>query len=586
MDGGSLTNAANCSDGFNRDIDRRRKAVHKSGFVLSSKFAKLLSSLCGASSLLELQHRNPARVRQINWLRDPLKIAASGMLYHLGYSDSGEQWLFRSMTDHSEGYSKSAVVAFASQRGIPLLPPAKMGEGYQAYLRRLETDEARLLAEMTRFSGLLPRADGGPPTPFIDVAWHSGKREPSTLDKLLESARLVVNKWHSYTGVCLDSLMQQNASGYASVFGALLEFWEVPPAVRQIFIERALPMLMLAPVTVPPSALPLPSASAGVPRASPQTHSTGSQSRRDLHAWAYQLDTRFFGGAFSRASVDVGCKAGASPLRSGRTSTQSRQSHISGGAASMAPPRQLLYKHLAKTGGQTIKHAIAALAVQGGNVASFQERTIVSEDERGSAFFVSSTRNPCDFYVSLWAYGCTGHGRYAQHDFVDKFPSLRHVFDDPANYSNFRAFARAAAGEFSRRYRDYMPGKLSADCWVHTDALPADLLGCLERFRGRGGVLPGPLPTPEQINAWNLHRTPHDKCATYYQNDPALVRLVLARDATLFATFGEYGGFCCSKAAARHVPPPRAGVPLLCPGRRADECAEGWPASTTPPPTS
>ena len=45
-----------------------------------------------------------------------------------------------------------------------------------------------------------------------------------------------------------------------------------------------------------------------------------------------------------------------------------------------------------------------------------------------------------------------------------------------------RKFTRASAGEFSRRYRDYVPNIGAVDCWIHTERLDDDLRHCLAAF--------------------------------------------------------------------------------------------------------
>ena len=166
------------------------------------------------------------------------------------------------------------------------------------------------------------------------------------------------------------------------------------------------------------------------------------------------------------------------------------------------PPRSFAFKHIAKTGGQTVRTALAHGIT--GDVHIFAERDVLDTEVRTKRFVVSTVRNSCALYVSLWAYGCTGRGRFNDL-FVKEYPLLSYVFEDVANRSNFNVFARAAAGEFSRRYRDYLPG-FGADCWIHTETLGADLRGCLHRYERQDGRLQRAPPTDGELAAFNVHK--------------------------------------------------------------------------------
>lgn len=154
-----------------------------------------------------------------------------------------------------------------------------------------------------------------------------------------------------------------------------------------------------------------------------------------------------------------------------------------------APSRgrgRFLFKHVAKTGGQAIVSKLKAeygQLFEEGLFTVRAERDTVTREEAREAFIVSSARNPCALYVSLWAWGVMGHGRY-NFEFKKMHksePMMAHVYDTVSNVSSFRLFARGSLGEFSRRYHDYLDTE-AVDCWVHTETMDADLQACLEQF--------------------------------------------------------------------------------------------------------
>lgn len=235
------------------------------------------------------------------------------------------------------------------------------------------------------------------------------------------------------------------------------------------------------------------------------------------------------------------------------------------------PPRgRLVYKHLAKTGGQAIIAALRAqyapLITDGTLIVKTEQQPVTPEDAR-EAYIISSVRNPCALYVSLWAWGVADHGRYNRL-FKERHasdPAMAHVFDDVSNTSAFGSFARASLGEFSRRYRDYVPAMGAVDCWVHTEAADADFQRCLAAFElqaprdvaarmraaswrsgGGGGAIRsgtagdgartavdnGMRSLSEKANAsglatYNIHQSHHQPCEFYFRADPDLVGLIL-----------------------------------------------------------
>mmetsp|Transcript_9253 Transcript_9253/g.21499 ORF Transcript_9253/g.21499 Transcript_9253/m.21499 type:complete len:247 (+) Transcript_9253:22-762(+) len=232
------------------------------------------------------------------------------------------------------------------------------------------------------------------------------------------------------------------------------------------------------------------------------------------------------------------------------------------------PPRlRLIYKHVAKTGGQSI---ISALRVEHGDLLADRtivirsEREMITAEDARDAYIISSIRNPCALYLSLWAWGVAGHGRYnTQFAQLHKdSPVLSKVFStSPANVSAFAAFARASAGEFSRRYRDYIPSLINVDCWVHTETVDADFPACLAAFAAQAAPhLRARLAKPgtrfglsRNVSSYNVHGSGHGACLDYYRHDLALQQDIRRADGVLFQAFPEYGGACCSTPVTQRV---------------------------------
>ena len=155
-----------------------------------------------------------------------------------------------------------------------------------------------------------------------------------------------------------------------------------------------------------------------------------------------------------------------------------------------------------------------------------------------NAFVISNVRNPCALYVSLWAFGIEGKGRYHQ-NFVAAHkhdPVLSRVFSTtPADHRAMANFTRASQGELSRRYREYVPDLAAVDCWVHTENMEADVGRCLLRFAAQAG----PEMRQQQRRAareavadYNVHGTSHGP-RSVHDDDPCS-GVVLRQDAHVF----------------------------------------------------
>ena len=233
-------------------------------------------------------------------------------------------------------------------------------------------------------------------------------------------------------------------------------------------------------------------------------------------------------------------------------------------AASTArvPRVRLIYKHVAKTGGQAVVsylHAEYRALMADGTITIRSEREPVTLADAALAFIISSVRNPCAFYVSLWAFGIEGKGRYRQ-SFVAEHRNdsvLSNVFSTtPADHRAMAAFTYASQGEFSRRYREYVPNLTAVDCWVHTETMDLDVGRCLHRFAAEAGPpmqhrLAERRGPGKALADYNVHGTRHGPCDEYYDDAPSLRAMVTRGDAHVLDHFPEYGHRCCSRPTER-----------------------------------
>mmetsp|Transcript_28303 Transcript_28303/g.58803 ORF Transcript_28303/g.58803 Transcript_28303/m.58803 type:complete len:423 (+) Transcript_28303:120-1388(+) len=116
------------------------------------------------------------------------------------------------------------------------------------------------------------------------------------------------------------------------------------------------------------------------------------------------------------------------------------------------------------------------------------------------AFVVSSIREPCDQFLSLWAYGSSGRG--ALHRNVDGYGIDAPYFDSPRDIDAFRhTWLRhpIIKGRLARRhhkyfgenhFQDMIKDKLHSypvDCWVYVDDFQSTLYSCLREYEIQGG---------------------------------------------------------------------------------------------------
>lgn len=251
----------------------------------------------------------------------------------------------------------------------------------------------------------------------------------------------------------------------------------------------------------------------------------------------------------------------------------------------------LLYNHFAKTGGSFIKTLMRA-------AFSRQQLRVLEEDQgmgpifkRGHSYWViGSLRNPCDYYVSMWAYNscCGGFvSRYSSRlrKFLgnrthkdDKFGAeedvnnfrrwVRELSDDTYNYETIRMWVNYYA-EAPHPYYDCRRRKLCVDdpeieynmtrdmhsesmaslanCWVMTDNLVDDLRACLEQYQAETNNAVNFTRYDELVANTAKNPSMHQHCAHYYDEDTA--QFVKERDLLLVKAFDFKT--CCARGGLK-----------------------------------
>jgi hypothetical protein len=137
----------------------------------------------------------------------------------------------------------------------------------------------------------------------------------------------------------------------------------------------------------------------------------------------------------------------------------------------------------------------------------------VSPKDHEKGFVISSIREPCDQYISLWSYGSNQVG-YMYNKFLQKYPNWTlqaygqdpPTFDSPRDIHAFRNIwlkDDKVKGEMTRRFHQSfgrLPHKNKntstssmmmmpsvVDCWVYVDDFQATLYTCLREYENQGG---------------------------------------------------------------------------------------------------
>lgn len=259
---------------------------------------------------------------------------------------------------------------------------------------------------------------------------------------------------------------------------------------------------------------------------------------------------------------------------------------------------KLLYGHMSKAGGATILKTLKEV-VDPQYLVPHPEIYGLNNAQR-SAFVIGSIRNPCDFYVSLWAFqsgGTTDHGIMS--DMAKRFPSdykrlvgegTQKHFTSKSDVARFRKWVKHIANKrgqvglmTARFYKKYVQkGKhrkedlrdksdlasamttkeiakvkkgMSAEnlkklgiCWVKTESLFADLKACLQEYEQKSNVSVSWGNFHQDLHL--THGSTHAPCNHYYDQETS--DLVRNLDSHIFDQFGY--GSCCAMNTAKVKP--------------------------------
>jgi len=259
-----------------------------------------------------------------------------------------------------------------------------------------------------------------------------------------------------------------------------------------------------------------------------------------------------------------------------------------------------LYDHLPKAGGSFIRGIFDSPGNVGKvlppeNLRLVTEAETLTEDERRETFTVGSVRNPCEYYVSNWAF-------FSKINFPGKEPDIYGVSEDLNTQEDQMRFAKWLRwmmpdskppglltsrvlwsyfnetvgsvrrhpdihatepwSEQERRVYVAAADKIdpsTVDCWIKTESVPADLRRCLELFEIQAGSKIVNWAEFDKIIAqrekqhddvkmevWTKN-SGHKKCNFYFDAfDEGLKDYVYLMDYAIFDKFGYKT--CCSSS--------------------------------------
>ena len=220
------------------------------------------------------------------------------------------------------------------------------------------------------------------------------------------------------------------------------------------------------------------------------------------------------------------------------------------------------------------------------------EFDFLSNRVQKDAYVISSIREPCDHYISLWSYKYGGLYNSLQKKDKEwtekaygKHPPLFDSADDIYAFQYEWLRDSKIQGLIGRRHRESY-GEKSAlldypvDCWVYVDDYQATLYSCLRKYEAQGGVVNWTTPLMTELvqtlqeklypnrrvldahyhSKNDVNENPqqyhHAKCSKYFDNETArLVRF--GSESIIYDIFG-YDGCCQGRThkSSLVLPPP------------------------------
>lgn len=251
----------------------------------------------------------------------------------------------------------------------------------------------------------------------------------------------------------------------------------------------------------------------------------------------------------------------------------------------------VLYNHMPKAGGSFLKRVLPGAVGKGNLVVEPEFHPLLDKDDDPQTFTIGSIRNPCDYYVSLWAFGSDGKGSFQGR--VKRYPDGKALYaatsrrDTKEDVDRFRLWLKTIVApapgkegtfdpekepgletarfalsygrdpymndedvqwrlsrpprDFSEEDRQVVKSSMnkfdsaSLDCWVRTEHLEADAKTCLSQFGQRGGHVDW---NQFEVAVGSISHNPseHLPCRSYF--DAETERLVRTIERPIFELFG------------------------------------------------
>jgi hypothetical protein len=239
-------------------------------------------------------------------------------------------------------------------------------------------------------------------------------------------------------------------------------------------------------------------------------------------------------------------------------------------------PMMLGYKHMSKCGGVFVNTILQEMSV--GRHKFISEEHAVTPERKSNVFVIASTRNPCDYYVSLWAYqhrkpfapaqnekfGFFDFGGHHAHKNATKFRSWLSWVQGPRFSTMSTRFWetliseqdglscwKGSLGTCSKHLdddavdRDFREKgfKDAVDCWLYVETFTRDLRYCLHKYELVSGVKLNWKPF-NVMDEMKHNPSDHGACEDYYT--PEAEASVMRTDRRLFEAFGYTT--CCGPA--------------------------------------